>query len=164
MSTYIATQLPRPKINIDSIVDSEELRLHQIEQSLWKSHRRESVMEQAEKHYQEWECLIQDTPARTLFTIKGPNQTVDIEFRPINGRNGAYSINTHNENGGSFSAVEAIERVQKRYHDMVRAGITEFIHQSIAEWKPTITLQDVLEYVLSTSSLNAHHNDGDDCE
>lgn len=163
MSPSIATQLPRPEIDIPGIVKSQELGLHSIELALWKSRRRDSVVAEAEKQYQEWECRIDGTSVRTRFTINGPNRTMDIEFRSISGRDGSYSIHTDNENGGSRSAVEAVDLVKNRYQGMVQSGVTEFIQQSIAEWKSTISLQDVLEYVVSTNSFNPHGYGGD-CE
>ena len=156
MSTSIATQLPRPELDIDGIVKSQEGQLHPIERSLWESHQKESTIEQAEKYFREWECRIHDTPTRTLFTINGPNRTMDIEFRPIEGGDVvSYSINSGGENGGSRSAVEALEYVQRRYQSMVHGGVIELVRDSIAKWKSTITLQDVLAYVLSTNSLDA---------
>ena len=156
MSTSIATQLPRPELDIDSIVKAQEGHLHPIERSLWESRQRESIIEQAEKYYREWECRIHDTPTRTLFTINGPNRTMDIEFRPLDNRNVvSYSIKSGGENGGNRSAVEAIEYVQRTYQAMVHGGLAELVRDSIAKWKNTLTLQDVLEYILSTNSLDA---------
>lgn len=171
MIPSIATQLPRPEVNIDVIFELEELRLDPIEQSLWKIQRKEFAIEEAEKHYQGWECRVDDTSAGVMFTIKGPDQTKRFEVRPAVLGEGSYLISPLDENdgdnerysGNDYTAVEVLNDVQSTFQVAILESMDAFIRQLVTDWKRTITLQDVLKYVLDDSSIDSPH-DGKDGE
>ena len=146
-------QLPKPGYDIVAAIDSAIHNLPAQEQGIAKARNiSELIRDQAQEHYNGWECRIRsETDSRYRFTISDPQGKRGWWAEFTRSSNGGYSMKTENSFGHRYQASQVFDAVSHQYSSRLKGSMDDLIRTSVQEFAAGLTIEDLWSYIASTS-------------